>query len=342
MKKTVLILSFVIILIGGLWLVTTKTKKSTLTPTPSNQSSSTKIQVVTTLFPLYDFAKQIGKDKVEVTLLLPPGAEAHSFEPKPADILKINNANLFIYTGDFMEPWAKKILNGTDNKKLTALNASQNISIIKLDNSHDQKHQHNHEQTKIENEHEHKHEYNDNHSIDPHIWLNFHNAQIITNSITQALIKIQPENKNFFEENSKKYIAELEKLDQTYQQQLADCPTKKIIYGGHYAFGYLANRYNLDYIAAQGFSPESEPTAQDLAKLTEQVKKEQLHHIFYEELENPKIAEIIAKETGAELLSLNSAHNVSKKDLADNISFISIMQKNLTNLIKGLNCSNQK
>jgi zinc transport system substrate-binding protein len=114
------------------------------------------------------------------------------------------------------------------------------------------------------------------------------------------------------------------------------CSSKEIIYAGHYAFGYLTKRYGLEYFAAQGVSPDSEPTAADLINLVNQIKKDNIKYIFYEELSSPKIAQTLSDETGAELLLLNAAHNISKEQLEQGATFISIMKNNLTNLKIGL------
>ena len=339
MKKIISIIILVATLtLVGYVLIKFSKKEESSTQTQNNQ----KITVVTTLFPFYDFAKNIGGDKVEVSLLLPPGAEPHSFEPRPTDILQISSADVFIYTGDLMEPWVDDLLQGIDSRDLIIIDASQEVDLVKTEHGHGHAH-HDHEN---EDAHESDHEktlelnshYQESH-LDPHFWLDFSNAQAVVKSIAQALKNVQPENQELFENNAERYNLALSNLDQKYHQQLANCSTRKIIYGGHYAFGYLAHRYNLDYIAAQGFSPNSEITAQNLAELTEQTNQEKLNYVFYEELESSKIAEIIAKETNTETLPLSSAHNVSKKDLNENVSFISIMEKNLTNLTKGLSCN---
>ena len=281
-----------------------------------------KISVVATLFPQYDFVKTIGGDKVYVTLLLPPGIEAHSYEPKPSDIAKINKANIFIYTGEFMEPWAHKIVDSIV-KKVKVVNASFGIEMIKK-----------------ENEEQRKEKENDHNIIDPHIWLDFDNAKTMAENITKALVEVDPENAEYYQNNLKAYKAELTDLDSAYKNILSSCKTKTIISGGHYAFGYIAKRYELEYTAAQGLSPDSEPTAKDLIALIEKIKRNKIKYIFYEELNSPKIAETLANETGVRLLFLNAAHNISKEDYEKGKSFISIMKENLKNLSIGLDCDN--
>lgn len=308
--KKLLFITMVAAIIGlGIFVVSNISQKS--------KTSSQKINVVTTLFPLYDFAKVIGQDKVEVSLLLPPGVEAHSFEPKPSDIVKINESDIFVYTGKFMEPWAEDIINGVTNKDVKFVNTSNGINLMKLTEGMP----------------------DEAHGLDPHIWLDFDNNKIMIDSIAKALTEKDPANAGFYQKNVAEYKDKLVQLDNQYKSSLAKCENKEIVYGGHYAFGYLASRYNLKYLAAQGLAPDSEPTASDLIKLVEQVKKDDIKYVFYEEMTTPKIAETIANETKAKLLLLNAAHNVTKEDIEANVSFLSIMKENLINLKTGLGCS---
>lgn len=285
-----------------------------------------KITVVSTLFPLHDFVKNIGQDKLEAVLLLPPGTEAHAFEPTPSDIVKINNAKLFVYTGESMEPWAHTIAKSAD-KKVKIVDASLGIEMQKKET----------EQEKVD-QHESKEEYPQHGEVDPHIWLDFGNAKLMIETIEKALSEIDPQNTAFYQANAENYKTALTKLDERYRQTLAHCQHKKIIHGGHFAFGYLTKRYDLEYVAAQGFSPDSEPTARDLAALVEQLKENKLAYVFHEELASPRIAETLARETGAKLLLLNGAHNLSKEDFASGASYLSLMENNLENLKLGLNC----
>jgi zinc transport system substrate-binding protein len=291
------------------------------------QTHSDKITVVTTLFPLYDFAKNIGGDKIEVSLLLPPGVEPHSFEPTPGDIAKINKADIFIFTGEFMEPWAHSIISAIDNKKIIVVDASTDVNLIPA-------FQH-HEHFESDNHNKQNHQLSE---MDPHIWLDFDNDKIIVDNITAALIRIDSANTDFYKQNAEAYKTKLQALDDSFKTGHANCGTRTIVFGGHYAFGYLAQKYNLKYLSAQGLSPDAEPTAQDLIELVQQVRKDNIHYIFYEELTSPKIAETLANETNTKMLLLNAGHNVSRADLENNVSFISIMQKDLENLKIGLEC----
>jgi len=276
-----------------------------------------KLKVITTLFPLYDMAKSIGVDKSDVSLLLPPGVEAHSFEPKPSDIVKINEADVFVYTGKFMEPWAEEIIKGAVNKNLIVVDASQGTKMIPAV-FHDA------DEPKG--------------SLDPHIWLDFDNAKIMVKNIMQAFQLKDGANKDFYEQKAEDYISKLTELDALYRTALAVCKHKEIVYGGHYAFGYMAKRYGLKYLAAQGVSPDAEPTANDLVRLVEQIRKDKIRYVFYEELTSPKIAQTISGETKAKMLLLNAAHNVSREQFEQGLSFFDILKKDLENMRIGLEC----
>ncbi len=299
----------------------------------STQKNSKKMSVITTLFPLYDFARIIGGEHVEASLLLPPGVEAHSFEPKPADIVKINSADIFVYTGKFMEVWAEDIIKGTTNKNLLVVDTSRNITLSEENEEHEHEHEH-----EDEHEEESGHKHHHHGGVDPHIWLDFDNTITMAKGITDALVQKDPSNKKEYEVNLAEYTKKLNQLDVEYKNALSTCHHKEIVYGGHYAFGYLAKRYGLNYLAAEGVSADSEPTTQDMIHLVDQVKENNIKYIFYEELTSPKIAETIAKETDAKMLLLNAAHNVTKKQVETNVSFLDIMSENLNNLRIGLEC----
>jgi len=276
-----------------------------------------KLRVITTLFPLYDIAKNIGAEKAAVSLLLPPGVEPHSFEPTPGDIVKINEADIFIYTEKFMEPWAERIIKGTANKNLIVVDASRGTKMVPgVFRDKDEPAG----------------------SLDPHIWLDFDNVRIMAGNILQAFLTKDSADKSFYERKTGDYGDKLAELDSAFRTSLAACKKKEIIYAGHYAFGYLANRYGLKYLAAQGVSPDAEPTARDLGRLVEQINRDKIKYIYYEELASPKIAETIAGETGAELLMLNAAHNLARDQFEKGISFFDILRNDLDNLKIGLEC----
>ena len=292
----------------------------------TKKSENKKIRIVTTLFPTYDFSKEIGKDKVEVKLLLPPGIEAHSYEPTPKDIAEINNADIFIYTGDLMEPWVKKLLSSLNNKNLKIVDVSKNIELKEFDfeDEHNEKDTH-------ENEEEHIY------GKDPHIWTDPILAKTIVQNIADSIIEVDLANKSFYDGNKIIYDKKLDNLDTEFKNLVKKSPKKEIVSGGHFVFGYLFERYGLTYHSAyEGFSPNAEPTPKQLKSLKETIAETHTKYIYYEELIEPKLAKLLSNELGLQLLLLHGAHNISKEELAKGNSYYEIMLKNIENLKLGL------
>ncbi len=286
-----------------------------ITATPLAETQ--KLEVITTLFPTYDFTRHIAKERVNVTLLLPPGVEAHTFEPRPADIVKLNHADIFVYTGKYMEPWVEKMLKGV-NDKLLVVDASQGVELL---DDHD-------------GEEHHKHDHD---GKDPHIWLDLANAQQMVTTITHALAQKDPANAKFYEANAVEYKQQFTDLDQRFKTMLATVKHKSLIYGGHFAFGYFAKRYGLTHDSPyQGFSPNAEPRPKSLAKLINKLKQSGMNYIYHEELIDPKVARTIAQETGAKLELLHGAHNISQDELQRGVTFLELMETNFNKLKVGL------
>lgn len=286
-----------------------------------------KIKIIATLFPQYDFAKQIGGDKVDVELLLTPGTETHTYEPTPQDIINVNKADIYIYTGKYMEPWSDKIANSiTSNTKV--LDASKNIELINEEN--------------FEKEHTTIDEKNSedfhNDEYDPHIWLNPQNAIIMVKNITEELCDIDKKNEKYYKENSEKYINELIKLDNEIEDTVRSSKSKKIAFGGTFAYAYFIQRYNLQYISAYDSCGEnSEPSVAKVKEVIDYIKQNNINVIFYQELSAGKIADTISKETGAKKLIFHTIHNASKEEINNGETYISLMKKNLQNLKQALN-----
>ncbi|WP_312492991.1 metal ABC transporter substrate-binding protein [Anaerosporobacter sp.] len=301
--------------------------------------NTSKIKVVTTLFPQYDFANQVGKDAVEVKMLLKPGVESHTYEPAPSDIIEINKADIFLYTGDEMEPWVSKILDSLDSDVMI-VDLSKNITLDKVED-HDHEHEdeesdedHLHEDESEEAEHEEDHV----HSYDPHIWTNPLNAKIMVEDIKAALSEVDKADKMTYENNAKEYLASLDQLDQDIREVVKQAKRDEVVFGGRFAFHYFFEEYGLDYVSAyDSCSSETEPSAKVIATIIDKVKEDQIPIIFYEEFANPKVAESIANATGAKTLLLHSCHNVSTDDYKNGATYLSLMYQNLENLKEALN-----
>jgi zinc transport system substrate-binding protein len=289
-------------------------------PAKESNREDQKLRVIATIFPIYDFARNIGGDKIKVTMLLPPGTDAHHYELKPEDIVKVSKTDIFLFTNFEMEQWAYKIINAAEkNTNMLAIETGAGAVLLPL--SEEGEEQENHVS-----------------KFDPHIWLDMDNAQKMVDNIAAAFIKKDSRNSDYYLRNAHNYKLKLIALDQRYRTELTKCKTKTVLHAGHWAFAYLAKRYNLNYIAAYNVSADAEPSPQKMVNLIEQVKGQGVSNIYYESMINPRLAQMIARETGAGLLKLNNGHDVSKADIKSGESFISLMEKNLTNLKKGMRC----
>ena len=291
-----------------------------------------RIKIMATLFPQYDFARNIAGDRADVTLLLPPGTEAHTFEPRPSDIAAISGCDLFLYTGDEMEPWAATLLdtgeapNAVDLSAGIDMTASEEVDIL----------EHAHESGEHESEHESEHAGH-HHVVDPHIWTSPANAIIMVREIADALAALDPEGESVYRANADAYIAELNALDEELFDIAANGSRTEIVFGGRFAFHYFAERYGLTCLAAyDSCSEESEPSAGAVAALIDEIEDEGLPVIYYEEMTNPRVADTVADETGAEPLLLHSCHNLSRDETERGETYLSLMHQNAENLRRGL------
>jgi zinc transport system substrate-binding protein len=287
-------------------------------------SSSQKIKIKTSVFPLKEFAKSVAGEKGEVSLLLPPGAEIHTWKPKPSDIIELSTSDVFIYIGAGLEPWLEDILKSVQNPNLMILEAGHGII-----QRGEEEHQHDPQES--DSEHQHNH-------VDPHIWLNFEYDCVIVDKIKSLLSKIDPENSSTFEKNASKYKNILKNLDLRYQKDLSSCRSRYIFLGGHAAFGYLAQKYGLKQIALYGVSPDARPSPKKLAEVLEMAKKYKTETIFFEVYVSKELADVLAREIGARTLVLNPGANITKEQMRSGITFIKIMEDNLENLKNGLSC----
>lgn len=291
---------------------------------------SGKINIVTTLFPQYDFTRQIVGDKANVTILLPSGKESHTYEPTSEDIIKIGKADMFIYTGKYMETWADKILKSVTSDKLKVVDVSTGINLDKEEEEHDHEHEDEHKHDEKEADHA--------HTYDPHIWTSPENAKAMVDNILKEVSSLDPENKDYYTKNATDYKAELDKLSSEFKTAVSEGKRKKIIFGGRFALHYLVKEYGIEYESAyDSCSTESEPSAGTLSHIIKEMKDEKIPVIYYEELVDPKVSRAISTETGAEMLLLHSSHNLSKEEFEKGETYLSLMKQNLVNLKKGLN-----
>ncbi len=286
-----------------------------------NPQTSEKARVITSVFPLLEFARAVSGERGEVSLLLPPGAEIHTWQPRPSDIVRLSSADLFIFIGARMEPWLDGILKSIKNPGLQVLEASQGLALMDagtLDETEDHGHLHG--------------------TLDPHVWLDFGYDQVIVDRIAAALSGLDPEGSPIYRENALAYKEKLRQLDRKYQESLADCDKRTFILGGHAAFGYLARRYNLRQVSLHGLSPDSRPTPKKMVEVAELARKTGVRVIFFEAYLGNKLARVLADEVGARTLVLNPGANLTREQLESGMTFFDIMEENLRNLRDGLGC----
>lgn len=276
--------------------------------------------IVATLFPQYDFAREIVGEYGTVQMLLEPGMESHSFDPTTADMKEINGADLFLYTGPELETWVAQI-EDSFSKDLKVVNLSESL-MDQLE----------------EAPHEEEGESGHHHDVEPHIWTNPVYAMEMVRQICDAVCSLDPEHADAYRENTEQYLAQLENLDKVFCEVVETGARREVVHGGRFALYYFAKQYGLTFYAAyDSCEAQMEPSAKTVADLTKKVREEQIPVVFYEELVEPKVARSISEETGAELLLLHSCHNVSKEEFEAGATYLGLMQKNAENLRIALN-----
>ena len=280
-----------------------------------------RLRVLTSFYPMYDFACKIGGDCIDVINMVPSGTEPHDWEPSTNDLKNLEKADVFIYNGADMEPWADDLLVSRSDT-LRVVEASENVELRTTDGEH---------------EHAHEHEGADHHhgDFDPHVWLDPENAKIEMEAIRDALCAADPENSTVFQSNYEKYAAELDVLDAEFREKLAPLPNRTIVVA-HEAFGYLCDAYGLTQVGIEGLSPDSEPDPGRMAEVIDFVRDHSISTIFFEELVSPKVAEAIASETGAQAKMLSPLEGLSDEQAAAGADYFSVMHDNLAALMEAL------
>ncbi len=281
-------------------------------------------RVIASLFPQYDFVRQVAGEDVEVELLLPPGADSHTFDPGAKDVERIYSSQMFVYTGDYMEPWAGRLISGAKGE-LNAVDASAGVKLEAEEHGEDG--------------HEHAGEEPDHvHVLDPHIWLDPTLAMVMVDNITEGLCGLLPERADAFRENAEAYKKELKKLDDDTFEVVKNGKRDTLCFAGRFSYHYYLERYGLKYRSAfDSCSTESEPSLRSMTELCEFIKENKIPCVYHEELSEPKIAKTVAAETGASCELFSTGHNVTKQELDSGVTFLDVMRGNLERVRKGLN-----
>lgn len=310
-----------------------------------------KLRIVTTIFPQYDFVRQIAGDNVSLTMLLKPGEETHSYEPTPQDIIAIQNADLFIYVGGENDEWVEDILESPemeDVKRLRLVDCVGNILSEEHVEGMKEERGHSHEDEEEENHDEEEYflhsaeeteeEHNEHvHTMDEHVWTSPDNAIDIVKHITEELCSLDPEHGQIYKDNAEAYEAQLKELDTEFRDVVENAKNHTLLFGDRFPFRYFAAEYGLDYYAAfSGCASDTEPSAATMAFLINKVKEEQIPVVLKMELSNDNIANAIAEACDVPVKVFYSSHNISAKQFEAGVTYLDLMKENVETLKEAL------
>lgn len=272
------------------------------------ERSTGKISVVTTIFPYYDFARSVSKGTCDVDMLLKPGSDVHSFEPTPSDILKIRNADLFIYNGGESDEWVDSILESLgDTDKPVVMKMTDYVKQL----------------TEMDADHHAEDEE------DEHIWTSLDNAKTLVSKISDEVSKLDQKNKSVYTKNSLDYIEKISKVQGEIENTVNSSKSKKIVVGDRFPLLYFATEFSLDWECAfPGCSTETEPSLDRLSKLTDTIEKDKIKTILKLEMSENKVADTLADETNTKVRIFYSAESVSKEDFVNNVTYVDLMERN--------------
>jgi len=314
MKKIILILITLAVVLYGV--SGCKQNRNAVT-----RNADGRLNVTVTIFPPFDFVRQIAKDRVNLKMLLPPASESHSFEPSPRDIITIQNSGVFIYLGGESDKWVSRILESMDTSKMKILRMMDAVDTV--------------EEEIVEGMQEDEEEGDT--GYDEHIWTSVQNTILIVKAINETLCEADPANADFYRNNSAAFIEELTRLDAAFREITAGAKRRTVIFADRFPFRYFADAYGLSYFAAfPGCSTETEPSAATVAFLINKIRAEKIPVVFHIELSNERMADAIGGETGAKKRLLHACHNISKRDFEAGLGYLDLMRLNAENLKEAL------
>ena len=328
--------------------------KTTEVATSPQAVNGEELNVIATVFAPYDFARQVVGDLGEVTMLLPPAAESHSYEPTPQDIIKIQECDVFIYTGGESDEWVTDVLASIGNEDIQVIKMVDVVDAVEeelvegmqahehehSEEAHEgeDEHEHEHSEEAHEEEHKHEHEHSEGEvEYDEHVWTSPKNAIKIVEAIEDAVSEADMTNSEAYKANTMNYVAELEALDKTFQEVVDGAVRKEVVFADRFPLRYFVEEYGLEYYAAfPGCSTDTEPSAATVAFLIDKVKEDQIPVVFHIELSNEKMADTICEATGAKKLLFNACHNLSKEEFENGMTYVEAMQGNVEVLKEAL------
>ena len=274
--------------------------------------------VVTSFYPLYEFARQVAGTSARVVSLVPAGTEPHDWEPSPRDLAQVREARLLVYNGAGLEPWVSRLLADHASSGTLIVRATEGIPLLTSTSSSDSA--------------------GTGQSLpDPHVWLDPVLAQSMVETIRAALVRMDPDHAATYTENAGRFVAELQALHEKFKAELEHCARREVV-ASHAAFAYLAKRYALTLIPVMGLTPEAEPTPARLASIVRFARDRKVKYIFTETLASPALAETLAREIGAQTLVFNPIEGVTRDEQAAGRGYVALMEENLKNLRTALDC----
>jgi zinc transport system substrate-binding protein len=289
-----------------------------------------RVKIVTTIFPAYDFTRAVVGDRADLSMLVRPGTEIHSFDPSPQDILEVRNADIFICIGGESEAWVNTLLKAMDSPNKTIVRLIDHVDAVEEELVEGMQPE--------EKEEEEEEKGEEGREYDEHIWTSPRNAMTLVRAIADILCGVDPQNADAYRANAKNYIDAISEVDDEFRAVAASATRKKIVFGDRFPFRYFADEFGLEYRAAfPGCSTESDVSAATMAYLIKTITAEKIPVIYVVEQSAGHIARAIAEETGAAVLTLHSCERVTRSDLGGGATYLSIMKENVENLRKGLN-----
>ena len=312
---------------------------------PAEKADGGKLQIVTTLFPYYDFARAIAQDRADVTLLLSPGREAHSFEPTPLDAVTISEADVFLYNGGEGEYWVGSMLDAAGEHIAVASRMMDYVDALNEEyvegmqgaDGHDHDHEHG---SHDDHDHDHEEDEHDSDEIeyDEHIWTSPKNAVVLCRAVCDAICKADPANEDFYRANCENYCAQLEDLDARFAALCESAPRRLLIFADRFPMLYFCREYGLDYRAAfHGCSGDTEPSLATIKFLIDKVEDENIPVVYTIDFGTKKVAAVVSECTGAAVDTLYSMQTVSRADFDAGETYLTLMERNFEALRKGLN-----
>ena len=310
---------------------------------PGDGEGGRKLKVAATLFPYYDFVRQVAGDQVELSLVIPAGMDSHSFEPTPKDIRIMQEADVIIANGGAMEHWVDQVVDSFDREDQTVVIMMDHVDAVEEEIVEGMEHSdegHGHVHVHEDGEEDgHLEEDESQYEIeyDEHIWTSPVNAMRMVDVIAETLTERDPDHGAMYQAGAAAYLEELERLDKEFREVRDSAVHDMIVMGDKFPLRYFADTYGLRYRAAfSGCSSDTEPSARTIAYLIDKVKEEGLPVIYYLELSSHRVAEIIGEETGAVPLLFHSCHNVTRRQFEEGDTYLELMEQNVKNLREGL------